>query len=65
VLALAIMAPLFIYLCEHAPLLWSSTTCCKCTYYKTSVLIQGMTWPTSNLIVSAAACPLQWNLIYK
>jgi len=40
----------FIYLFQHAPLLWRNTTCFKCAYYKTSVLIQGMLWPTSNLI---------------
>jgi len=54
----------FIYLFWHAPLLCSNTTCFKCTYYKISLLIQGMPWPALNLIMSATACPLQWNLVY-
>jgi len=51
---------IFFYLFEHAPLLWSNVTCFKFTCYRTSVLIQGIMWRTSNLIASAAACHLQW-----
>jgi len=47
------------YLFEHAPLQWINTACFKSSHYRTSVLTHGMLCPTSNLIVSAAACPLQ------
>jgi len=45
----------------HAPLPCSNTPCSKCTCHGTSVLVQGMPWPTSNPIASAAAYPLQFT----
>jgi len=47
------------YLFKHAPLLWNNTTCFKSTCYRTSVLTHAMLCPTSNMIASAAAFPLQ------
>jgi len=57
---LCILYVCIFYLFKHAPLLWINTTCFKSTCYRTSVLTHEMLCPTSNLIASAAACPLQW-----